>query len=229
MLASIRQAIANWGVFATALYALDRVLSRVSRGKARVFFYRLEVQPVPAQRLLPAHRGRQFTIRQLSADDPAHAENPRPRHVLAARYAQGSVCLGAFLDNRLVGQLWLQFESYLEDEVRCRFRMVPADRIAWDYDVYVDPALRASFLFAKLWDAAFDLLRGRGIEWTGSRISAFNTGSLASHSRLGARQVGRAIYFVAGNAQFMVAAQPPFLHGSWSDAGSPSLAVRAPH
>jgi hypothetical protein len=228
MLAGVRQAVANWGVFATALYALDRILAHVSRGKAHIYYYRLELQPVPAQPLLPAHRGRQFVIRELTADDAAHRMGPRPEHVRAFRYVQGSICLGAFLKEQLVGQLWLQFDCYREDEVRCNFRLAPPERVAWDYDVYVEPSLRASFLFAKLWDAAFDLLRARGIAWTASRISAFNTGSLTSHSRLGAREVGRAIYFVFGPLQCMVAGQAPYVSLTWKESRAPTLVVRAP-
>ncbi|MHB1248872.1 MAG: hypothetical protein ACYCZL_05675 [Polaromonas sp.] len=228
LLHRIRDAIRAWGMFATGLYALDRVLARVSNGKAHVHFYRLELQPVPAQPLLPAHRGRRFEIRELNAGDAAHAMGPRPAAVVAARYAQGSRCLGAFLKDQLVGQLWLQFESYREDEVRCRFCLSPVGKVAWDYDVYVQPSLRASFLFARLWDAAFELLRERQIGWTASRISAFNTGSLASHGRLGARETGRVIFCVAGKVQLMLATTRPFVHFSWSDFAVPELRVAAP-
>jgi hypothetical protein len=226
-LQGVRTAIRTWGAFATCLYMLDRVASRISNGKAHIHFYRLELQPVPTKPLLPAHRGRKFVIRELQADDASHAAGPRPAAAIAARYAQGSRCLGAFLDGQFVGQLWLQFDSYREDEVRCHFRLLPADQMAWDYDVYVVPSQRASFLFARLWDAAFELLRGRQIKWTASRISAFNTGSLASHGRLGAREAGSAIFCVAGKLQLMLASTLPFVHVSTSTA-CPTLSIIAP-
>lgn len=228
ILRRVRDAIRTWGAFATCLYALDRVLARISNGKAHVHFYRLELQPVPAKPLLPAHRGRKFVIRELQADDAAHATGPRPAAAIAARYAQGSRCLGAFLDGQFVGQIWLQFDSYREDEVRCQFCLLPADQVAWDYDVYVDPSQRASFLFARLWDTAFELLRERQIAWTASRISVFNTGSLASHGRLGARETGRAIFCVLGKLQVMLASTPPFVHFSWSGSVVPELRIAAP-
>jgi hypothetical protein len=154
---------------------------------------------------------------------------PRPAAVIAARYAQGSCCLGAFnKDQQLVGQLWLQFGCFQEDEVRCRFRLTPPDKVAWDYDVYIDPALRSSFLFARLWDSAFDLLRAKGIEWTASRISAFNTGSLTSHSRLGAYQTGRAIFFTAGTLQVMLASKAPFVDLAIRRSTMPTLELSAP-
>jgi hypothetical protein len=228
MLARVRSAIGDWGWFATALYAFDRASTRVFRGKLRVYFYRLEVQPVPVKPLLPPHRGRQFVIRALTNTDLALTHIPRPQSVIQDRFRQGGICLGAFQGEQLVGQLWMQFNAYREDEVRCLFCLIPPQKLAWDYDVFVDPQFRASFVFARLWDEAFNILRSQGIEWSASRVSAWNTTSLKSHARLGAREVGCALFFVIGKVQLTLANTQPFVHLSFSDAQVPHLNIAAP-
>lgn len=227
MLSSLREAVRDFGAAAAALYAIDRLLTRISGGRAHIYFYRLEVQPVPHAPLLPPHRGRQFQIRELPPDDTAHRMSPRPPAVIVARYAQGGRCIGAFLEQRLVGQIWLQLDGYDEDEVRCRFSLAPQGKVAWDYDVYIDPPLRGGFLFAKLWDAAFEILRQHNVEWTVSRISAFNAGSLTAHKRLGARQVGRAIFVVCGKAQLLICGLRPFMHLALGNTAAPIIHIAA--
>ena len=227
LLDAVFEAARNWGIFATCVYALDRLFARTSGGRVRVHYYQVELQPVPKSALLPPHRGRKFEIRELESTDPAHQTGPRPAAALAARYAQGSRCLGAFLKNQFVGYLWLQFHMYREDEVRCHFVLLPADRVAWDFDVYLDPAFRGTFLFARLWDAAFELLRARDISWTASRISVFNSGSLSSHSKLGAQERGRALFVVLGGQQLMFSTMRPFIHYSARASSAPVLNIIA--
>src|SRR5215831_4080590 len=101
MLSAARQMVRDCGWLATSLYALDRLLRKLRCG--RIHFYRLERQPVPSSPLLPAHRGRQFEIRELRSGDAALAQIPRPRAIIEIRFAQGSVGFGAFRDGELVG------------------------------------------------------------------------------------------------------------------------------
>jgi hypothetical protein len=203
--------IRDWGFLATALYIGDRLLrgSRVGR----IHFYRIDRQPVPDKPLLPPHRGRQFEIRRLEANESALAQTPRPPAVIATRFQQGSVGLGGFQGDALVGMIWLHLGPYPEDEVRCLF--VPDKSTAWDFDVYVVPELRSSFLFARLWDTAFTYLREQNIVSTVCRVSAWNQASIQAHRRLGATRLSSAVFIVIGPAQLMLATQAPYCHVSF--------------
>jgi GNAT superfamily N-acetyltransferase len=221
ILASLRQMVADCGWVATVLYAVDRALRRLHCG--RLYFYRLEVQPVPATPILPPHRGKQFEVRRLDKDEPAIEKIPRPKHVVRMRFDQGSIGFGGFRDSELVGMIWLHLGPYPEDEVRCWF--VPGDKCSWDFDVYVRPDMRNSFLFARLWDAAFAYLRERGVTHSACRVSAWNAASIQSHRRLGARRLYSAVFLVLGSLQFIATSRAPYLHASFRPRRIPSLAV----
>ena len=225
---SIRAGIRDLGVAATACYFLDKLLEGCSRGRVRLFFYCLQVLPVPERELLPAHRGRQFEITEILAGNPVLDDQPRSPAVIKYRFDQGSRCLGAFYEQRLVGQLWLQFDSYLEDEVRSRFQLVQSKDVAWDYGVYVDPEYRGSAVFGRLWDAAFNLLRNAGMQWCASRVSAWNIASLRAHRRLGARNVGKALYCVVGPTQLVLSTLAPYVHLSASRKSQPVVRIEVP-
>jgi len=94
--------------------------------------------------------------------------------------------------------------------------------------VYVDPAFRMGRLFARLWDTANRYLRERGVDWSLSRISAFNPESLQAHARLGLRRLGSATFVCAGRVQLAVLTMPPFVHLSLSPASRPTVRLRAP-
>ena len=210
MLASLRQMLVESGVLATSLYAFDRALRLLRCGA--VHFYRLQAQPVPAQPLLPPHRGRQISVQRLRLGEPCLAQLPRPPAVIEARFAQGSVGFGAFRGDELVGTLWLHRGCYREDEVRCDF-LLP-EQLAWDFDVYVRPDLRGSFVFARLWDVAFAYLRECAVTHTVSRVAAVNAASLHAHDRLGARTIGSATFVALGSWQWMLTTRRPFVHFS---------------
>ncbi len=204
------------------LYGANRALARL--GLAPVFFrYRLVAQPVAAKPLLPARRAAGWEVRQLAPGDAALAAMPLTGAKLDERFAQGAVCLAVFRDNRMRAYLWLCFGAYDEDEVRCRFTPTPSGRTAWDFDVYVFPEDRGTLAFARLWDAANALMRERGVDWTVSRVSAFNAPSLSSHRRLGARVVGDALFVRLGPAQLMLSDLRPRFHLSFPKAAAPVL------
>src|SRR5690606_27821891 len=98
---------------------------------------------------------------------------------------------------------------------RCDFRLEPAELAAWDFDIYVAPEHRMGRTFARLWEGANSYLRARGVEWSMSRISAYNAGSFKSHARLGARVVGRASFLFLGPLQLAWMSVPPYAHLSW--------------
>jgi GNAT superfamily N-acetyltransferase len=155
-------------------------------------------------------------------------EFPRPAEILESRYEQGSACFAAYRAGDFAGFIWLAPGTYLEDEVRCTFVPGPAGSACWDYDVYVTPGERTGIAFMKLWSAALEHLRQRGVEWSASRISAFAPASLAAHKRMGAVCVGQAFFLVAFGLQAMVASVPPYLHLSASRRSHPTLRVEAP-
>jgi hypothetical protein len=148
--------------------------------------------------------------------------------VIQWRYRQGAICLGAFEGTHFLGYVWLLLGAYEEDEVRCRFIPMPEGKAAWDFDVYVVPRYRFGMGFLRLWDEANRYLKERGIQWTMSRISAFNAVSLASHRRLGARVVGHAVFVVLGPCQLAVTTVFPFVRLSIGTRNEPRIRVYPP-
>ncbi|ADE16267.1 conserved hypothetical protein [Nitrosococcus halophilus Nc 4] len=215
---------AEIGWWNALLYGIHLVLSRYFRG-ADLFKYYLVAQPVGKKPNLPPHRGRSIQVRLVPEEDGVVKAFPRPQAAIRDRYQQGAVCLGAFNDDTLVGYLWLILDSYDEDEVRCRFVLEPLGEVAWDFDVYVRPDYRSSLVFARLWDEANGYLRERGIRWTLSRVSAFNRMSRESHRRLGAVDVGSALFLVMGGRQLMFSTCRPYLHISSGSASIPVVRV----
>lgn len=214
------------GVANTFLYQLSEGLSAVTRDAIRIHRYDFVAQPVAARPLLPPHRGRNIRTRWLTAYDPKLADGPRSERVLRERFASGSICLLAELDDAFAGFLWLHLRPYADDEVRCVYEPAPASESVWDFDVYVEPRLRSTFTFARLWDEANAYLRERGVRYSFSRISAFNPASLAAHARLGTRRVGRATIVRTWGWQWLFSSTLPF-HLSWSDRQVPVLRLHA--
>lgn len=225
MIRKIRSNIAALGWRETAYYTLSRALRAIGM---RLLRYDLVAQPVPHAPLLPAHRGRSITVRQLMPGDGALRGLPLDDAVLEFRFRQDAVCFGAFQGERVVGCLWLCLNGYNEDEVRCRFVPVPPEQAAWDFDVYVDPAHRAGLVFARLWDSANAFLRDRGIAWSMSRISRFNQPSVASHRALGAVPCARLTVLRAGVWQMCCATTAPHIHFSFKADTMPVYRVPVP-
>ncbi|MGF1606896.1 MAG: N-acetyltransferase [Rhodothalassiaceae bacterium] len=212
-LTRLRDTARALGPRSTFFYALSRAgLDQAVRS------YLLVAQPVAETPRLPARRAAAFSSREIGPTDPALAAMPIAGSVVNFRFGQGARCLGLFRGETLAAYAWFCLNGYDEDEVRCRFEPRPAHICAWDFDVYVLPDHRASFAFLALWDAADRFLRSQGREVSVSRISAFNLGSVRSHARLGAKQVGRSDFVRFGGLQL-----------AWSDLGNRrhlSLTVR---
>lgn len=223
-LEKLRSVFVEFGVNGP-LYLVSRALEGTPFG---VHAYYLIAQPVPRKRLLAESRGRSIEVRQVERGDPALAGLPLTPEILAFRFGQGAICLGAFKGSEIIGCLWLCFGPYAEDEVRCRFVPRPGDRTSWDFDVYVMPEHRLGPTFVKLWDKANLLLRERGIDWSLSRISLLNKNSLSAHFRLGGQPIGKVVFLRAGPAQVMIASLPPYLHVSASRRTMPTLILSPP-
>lgn len=222
-----KTALSELGFINTFLYGIDRLLSCLG-DKLGLYKYYLVAQPVPGTPQLPEHRGRSIEVRPILQDDAVLNQFPRPREVIQSHYQQGAVCLGAFKGEELMGYAWVLLGTYEEDEVRCHFVPLPEGISAWDFDVYLDPKYRIGFAFPRLWDEVNAYLRRHNSEWTMSRISAFNRGSLASHQKLGARLLGSALFFVIGSWQLMLATVSPYIHFSFKRSSIPTIQVSPP-
>ena len=216
---------AELGLANAILYVADRLLSGLSGARVRIFKYDFMAQPVPHAPWLCRGRGASIVVRRLFAGDAELAELPRPASVIASRFKQGAICLGAFAAGSLIGQLWVVPGAYREDEVRCSYVPLPPGRAAWDFDVYVAPQHRAGFVFLRLWDAANQLLNERGIQWSISRISAFNPASILSHRRMAARRVASAIFIVIGGWQLSLASISPRVFLSRRERSFPQFSI----
>jgi hypothetical protein len=220
----LRRASSELGFWNAVAYGLDQVLARRPGlgGLVRYYFY---AQPVPPQPERPLRMGKQ-EIRELKAGDAAFADLPLDDDVLEYRFAQDATCLAIIEEGRAVACIWFCYDQYVEDMVRATYRLAPEHNTAWDFDVYVAPTHRAGRTFARLWQAGNDYLRGRGVEWSLSRISAYNVPSITSHERLGARRLGQATFFKLGPFQLMISSLGPYFHVSWGEGG-PTLLISA--
>lgn len=222
MLTSFREL----GLAAGTLYALARMLAVGSGGRVRLHAYHLVAQPVGDIPILPPRRGRGIEVREIGLNEAVALPVERPRTVIEARFRQGARCLMASADGRFLGFLWFLVGPYEEDEVRCRFVPGPQGMASWDFDVFVESSARLGFAFARLWGEANRVLSRLGVEWSISRVSAFNPGSLLSHRRLGLVRVATAVFVGAGPVQLMVATIRPYVHLSLRATSRPTLEVR---
>lgn len=223
--AGFGETIRHLGWANACLYAAARVAGIASGGRVQLHKYYFVAQPVRGTSWLPPHRGQNFRIAQVTQSDPVVARFPRPERAAPYRFGQGAVCLVASKEDAFAGFLWLSLGPYQEDEVRCRYLLVPAGKTAWDFDVHVEPEHRGSIAFLKLWDEANRFLAARGIEWSLSRISAFNIGSIMSHSRMGAKRIGSAAFLSIGSWQLAAATVPPYFHLSTHAGSFPAYAL----
>ena len=214
MMSKFQRLCADMGIANALLYVVHRVLSRLTAGHAGIERFIFVAQPVPNQPHIPPGKATTSVVRHLLPGDVLLAQCMRPDEVIAARFAQGAKCLAIVKDDQLQAAIWLIHGHYDEDVVRARFMLPPSGIAAWDFDVYVAPKYRLGFTFLRLWDAANAYLRDAGVRWSYSRITAFNLGSLASHSRLGASPFGSATFLTLGPAQLMISTLRPWLHVS---------------
>jgi hypothetical protein len=147
--------------------------------------------------------------------------------VIADRYKQNALCLAAYKDDEFAGCLWYVKNHYREDEVNCAYEL-GSENLAWDFDVYVVPKFRLTPVFIKLWDTASAKLINSGCYWSLSRISAFNSMSLASHKRMGAKVIGWAVFIQIATVQLTIASISPYLHLSYSKNSFPLFKFQPP-
>jgi len=207
------------------LYAINRLFRFVSGDRWRIVKYFLVVQPIRAD-TESSMRSRETVIVSLAGPrHPMVGVFPRPPEVIQHRFAKGATCFVAVAKDEFTGFLWLAWKEYEEDEIRCIYRFTDPSRSVWDFDVHVEPRYRMSRTFVRLWQAANRYLAPQGIEWSFSRISAFNRGSLAAHARLGARKLHSALFFCFGNIQLSFFTLRPFVHFSASPRNTPIICL----
>ena len=224
---SLRELVRRVGAVNAVLFVMSRALERVTRGRARFVKYYFMAQPVPRDPA-PSTRSKGIVVEEVMVGDPRLDLFERPARELARRFAGSSRCFAAWQGETLTGFLWFTDRHYDEDEVRCTFRVSPADRAVWDLDVHVMPRFRLGRTFALLWDNAFAAMRSRGVRWTLSRVSAFNADSIRAHQRLGARRTGWAFFFLFGSFQFTLTSLGKSTCGRLEHGPYPVIDVRAP-
>jgi hypothetical protein len=104
---------------------------------------------------------------------------------------------------------------------------LPAGKSAWDFDVHVEPEYRTGIAFLRLWDEANRFLAARQIQWSLSRISAFNSGSMLSHARMRAERLGAVTFLSVGPWQIAASTVAPYLHFSMHASSFPTYALHA--
>lgn len=210
------------------LYFVARTLQKLSTGKVFIIRYIFVAQPVPDAGRRGSHDRLVRGVRQVDANDPIVRDFPRPARVIARRFRAGATCFVAESRDRFAGFLWFQHNAYEEDEVRCRYELYPPERCVWDYDVYVEPEFRMGRTFSRLWQAGNAHLAEGKIEWSISRISAFNPNSLAAHRRLGIRTIAMATFIVIGALQISLLGRFPYVHLGVSARTRPVLKLSPP-
>jgi hypothetical protein len=215
------------GPLNTALYLVHRA---ISRGASRSGLWRYNFVAQPVSRTAASNRriGSTIEVRPVERDDPALSAMPIEPQVLARRFDQNAICLGAFKSGRMIGCLWLIIGPYVEDEVYCRFVPLPPGRSCWDFDVFVVPEHRIGLAFSRLWEGACRYLSERDVEWSMSRISAYNRRSLASHRQLGALHIGSALFCRLGRLQLTISSLRPYLHLAFGARNAPEIELTAP-
>ncbi len=222
----IRNTFSQLGAFDGSLYFLDYALRKVSGNHAYLIRYYLVAQPVQTKASCRASPKNPAT--PLDPGDPLVPLFPRPPEVIAKRLRDKSLCFLARSGDEFAGFLWLAFNAYDEDEVRCRYELADPASCVWDYDVHVEPKYRISRTFARLWDAANAHLTENGVRWSMSRISAFNPASLAAHGRLGIHKLYSASFLCLGPLQISMIGAAPWIHISFTDKSRPTVQLAPP-
>jgi hypothetical protein len=222
-----RSTLAELGALPALLYAVHRMLQRLSDGRSALVCYGLYAQPVGAGRYASVRDHPATVIARADPASPLTASFPRPAAVIESRFRHGAQCYAGTVKGRFAGFIWLAHGGHDEDEVRCRYALPDAPGAVWDFDVYVEPSLRMGRTLARLWKAVDAQLVQEGVRWSFSRISLFNPPSITTHERLGAQRVGWAVFLCIGPAQLAVFGMAPYLHFSIGGR-PPTLRLRPP-
>lgn len=216
------------GPAAKLLYAVHRVLQRLSGGRAALHAYMFCAQPVDAVAMPAMRPDPHSAVRLARPGDALLAALPRPPQAIARRFAAGASCHAISVKGEFAGCIWIARGHYDEDEVRCRYLLADPVRCVWDFDVYVSPRFRNGRTMGRLWQAVGATLTAEQVRWTCSRISLYNLPSVQSHERLGARLLQTGFFLVLGRMQVAFLSTAPYVALSWHDGQAPVLRLGAP-
>jgi hypothetical protein len=224
--------VREFGVAVGLLYAADRALRSLSR-HAGLYPYEFLAQPVDGKPLLPERLTGNLTARLIGQNDPALERMPARSEIKAGRYRNGARCIGVERDGTLLGYIWLSFQPYAEDEVRCTYELpAPAAGAGpagvFDFDLYVFPEHRMGIAFAAIWHMVSAYLHGQGVHHSFSRMTRFNTASRRAHLRLGSKPVGGALFVRLGAIELMLSTLRPWAAITWRRNQRVHLRLRAP-
>ncbi len=222
----VRELVRKLGIGNASLYGIHRMLQAI-HPRCSLNSYRLVAQPIASEPLLTGSRGASIVVRFADPGDSALDLMVRPPEEISARFASPGVCLVAEKHARMVGFLWLLLGRYREPDDRCTF-IIDSPHAAWDLDVFVEPSQRLSPVFARLWSEANHWMRGRGIEWTLSRISCYNERSLQSHARLGTVKLGHMTFLKLRPVQMMFSSMAPYVYCTVGNCDGPVIRLKPP-
>ena len=212
----IRDLFRRLGTADAVLHIIGKIAQKLSLDNILIRRYYVFLQTVDQIVILPNRRGRSVNVRLIESDDPIIHDFPRPELEIAERFRCGSECLVAEFEGKLSGFFWLHFEPYDDPEANVQFHLHPRSVAAWDFDMYVEPAHRGGWTFAKLWSCTGKLLRERSIQSSVSLVWYDNEVSITSHRRMGAfpifsayhLQIGRTVLHIAGTSPRMCLIRP---------------------
>ena len=225
MLTRLLSPFKEFGWFAGLIYAIDRLLQRLSPS-LHLYFYELLVQPIPDEPLLPSRLAKGLEMREIPEGAPEIALMPARPDIKESRFRQNAICLGAYQKNQFIGHIWFCFHAYEEDEVRCTFVLPEGEQAVFDFDLFLFPEYRLGLGFIGIWNGANEFLRNRGVKCSFSRLTRFNLASRRAHLQLGARCVGRVFVLRMWQVEFMIATVPPFAHISFGKHDRVRLKLR---
>ena len=210
------------------LYLVNRAMQAVS-SQLGLYAYEFMAQPIPSKPIVPPHLVKSFTFREIPRGHPDIARMPARTDIKESRFEQGAMCLGTYRGDDLVGYIWLCFDRYREDEVRCDYHLADAAHSVFDFDLYILPQHRMGLGFMAIWHGANQFLHARGVTYTFSRLSRLNTASKRSHAHLKWRRIGQALVLKAWKAELMVLDIAPYIAVSFSPSRRIALRLAVPH
>lgn len=212
MISSLKSLVNELGISNTISYLFSRVFN--SLFGIEMTHYIFYSQPISSKKRVSEKKLAQYEFEVCSENSEIISQLGRPPEVIDKRFAQGAICLLAKKEDVLLGCIWLVKQRYVEDQIRATY-YYPNDAI-WDFDVFVIPKKRLTPLFAALWDTADNWMLEQNINKSISRILAYNSSSIKSHTSAGASKIGWLIALSRNNFQLTLYSLAPFIHISTS-------------
>ncbi|MGB7405024.1 MAG: hypothetical protein WA906_05000 [Pacificimonas sp.] len=183
--------------------SLSYALARGTTFLPGVEWHRYRLLAVPRAGMPKMPRGYQVDV---EAGDALSGLIDADRQTIEYRAEHGLHALVARRGDAVVGVNWLGTESFEEDEVPATWRVPPNG--CWDTGLWIDPARRLSRAFQALWAGTAAWMASRDLEWSFSRISDYNLGSLLPHFRMDGRELGTISFASIGGLTLATSGTP---------------------